>query len=441
MVFPWMAPDGEPIPSWGMMIDHTLRAGIRTDAGISSVGFCVAMLLLAACDDAARTGDASSVNVASLPAAVPIASPAAPGSAEPNLSTAPDGRVLLSWVETVDSTHALRFAVLGDSGWSDPRMIAQGADWFVNWADFPSLIQLDDGTLAAHWLQRAGDGTYAYGVRIARSDDGGATWSAPVTPHRDSTAAEHGFVTLYDAGDGKVGAVWLDGRRYAAGSQEMTLRHATIDTNGELGDDAELDARVCDCCQTSVAQTDNGIVAYYRDRSGDEIRDIAATALTDGEWSHPVRVHADEWRINACPVNGPQADASGSNVALAWFTAPDDSARVNVAFSHDGGLTFDAPVRVDDGAPAGRVDLLLLDDGSAVVSWLERVDGAAEIRLRRVTPAGAYSASSTVSRTSEQRASGFPRMTRSGSMIVLAWTVAEGDVPQVHTAHIDVGGL
>lgn len=411
------------------------------DAGIFALPLGVAMLLVAACDDAARTGDASSADVASLPAAVPLTSPAAPGSGEPNLSTAPDGRVLLSWVEIVDSSHALRFAVLGDSGWSDPRTIAQGADWFVNWADFPSLIQLDDGTLAAHWLQRAGDGTYAYGVRIARSDDGGATWSAPVTPHRDSTAAEHGFVTLYDAGDGKVGAVWLDGRRYAAGSPEMTLRHATIAADGELGGEAELDARVCDCCQTSVAQTDNGIVAYYRDRSGREIRDIAATALVDGAWSQPARVHADEWRINACPVNGPQADARGTDVALAWFTAPDDSARVNVAFSRDGGLTFDAPIRVDDGAPAGRVDLLLLDDRSAVVSWLERVDGAAEIRLRRVAADGSRSAFSTVSRTSEQRASGFPRMTRSGSTIVLAWTAADDDVPQVETARIDVGGL
>lgn len=418
-----------------------LRHTTRLDAGIFAWACSAALLLVAACDDGTRTDDAPSPGVAALPAPAPLTSPAAPGSGEPNLSTAPDGRILLSWVEAVDSSHALRFAVLGDSGWSEARTIAQGSDWFVNWADFPSLIQLRNGDLAAHWLQRSGDGSYAYGVRIARSHDGGATWGAPITPHRDASAAEHGFVTLYDAGDGNVGAVWLDGRKHATGVPEMTLRHATIAADGTLDGEAELDARVCDCCQTSVVQTDKGIVAYYRDRSDDETRDIAATALREHAWTQPMRVHADEWSINACPVNGPQADAQGRNVALAWFAAPNDSGRVTVAFSRDGGLTFDTPVRVDDGAPAGRVDLLLLDDGSAVVSWLERVDGAAEIRLRRVAPDGASSPASTVSRTSEQRASGFPRMTKSGPMIVLAWTVAEGNVSQVRTARIDLGGL
>ncbi|MGH7445651.1 MAG: exo-alpha-sialidase, partial [Longimicrobiales bacterium] len=122
----------------------------------------------------ASCGERAGTAVAALPAAVPIPTPAAPGSGEPNLSTAPDGSVLLSWVEAADGGQALRFAVLGDSGWNEPRTIARGTDWFVNWADFPSLIQLHDGTLAAHWLQRSGDGTYAYGVRIARSQDGGA---------------------------------------------------------------------------------------------------------------------------------------------------------------------------------------------------------------------------------------------------------------------------
>jgi hypothetical protein len=359
--------------------------------------------------------------------------------------------VLLSWIEAADSGHALRFAAWSDAGWSVPRTIARGRDWFVNWADFPSLIQLRDGTLAAHWLQRNGDGTYAYGVRIARSLDGGDSWLAPVTPHRDESPAEHGFVSLYDAGNGAVGAVWLDGRRYAAGREEMTLRHTTIAADGTLGPETGIDARVCDCCQTSIARTSAGLAVFYRDRSESEIRDIATVALAGGAWSEPRRVHADDWHIEACPVNGPKADARGNDVVLAWFTAPADEPRVNVAFSTDGGRTFGEPVRVDDGLPAGRVDVVLLDDGSAVVSWLERVEGAAEIRLRRVAPAGARSAFTTLTRTGAERASGFPRMTRSGSTLVLAWTApaAEGGgaghagraASQVHTARIELPPL
>jgi hypothetical protein len=115
------------------------------------------------------------------PAAVDsIASPAAAGSGEPNLAVSPDGRVYMSWLEPVaDSGHALRFAVHDGSRWSASRTIRAGRDFFVNWADFPSLEVLSEGHLVAHWLQRSGSGSYAYGVRIAQSRDGGRTWSTP----------------------------------------------------------------------------------------------------------------------------------------------------------------------------------------------------------------------------------------------------------------------
>ncbi|MCH8961398.1 MAG: hypothetical protein IH820_08765 [Bacteroidetes bacterium] len=73
-----------------------------------------------------------------------IESPAAPGSGEPNLHTSADGDVFLSWVEPgAETRHALRFARLEDEAWSAPQTIAEGDDWFVNWADFPSLVALD----------------------------------------------------------------------------------------------------------------------------------------------------------------------------------------------------------------------------------------------------------------------------------------------------------
>lgn len=380
--------------------------------------------ILAACLPAAACETESFETPAALQEPVMLPSPAGPGSAEPSLSTSADGKVLLSWIEPSNDAHSLRFSVLEADAWSEPRTIASGTDWFVNWADFPSLIQLSDSTLVAHWLQRNGDGTYAYGVRIARSHDGGMTWGAAVTPHDDSPA-EHGFVTLYDAGAGDVGAVWLDGRNYAEGVEVMTLRHATIAPDGTLDDEHEIDARVCDCCQTAIAQSEGRLVVFYRDRSEQELRDISMVARENEGWSAPATLHADNWQIDACPVNGPQADARGSHVVIAWFTAPDDDPRVNVAFSSDAGRTFGPPVRVDDGAPAGRVDVLLGADGSAIVSWLERVDGTAEVRLRRVSPEGRMAPPLTVTRTGADRATGFPRMALSDSAVVLAWTATE----------------
>ncbi|HEX7241710.1 MAG TPA: sialidase family protein [Longimicrobiaceae bacterium] len=393
---------------------------------------------------------------ASAPAALgapgELPSPATPGSAEPNLAAGEDGRVYLSWVEPgPDSTHALRFATLEGERWSAPRTVASGRDWFVNWADFPMLAVLPDGRLAAHWLQRSGKGRYAYDVRIARSSDGGATWTPGVVPHRDGTESEHGFVSLWAEGGDSVGAAWLDGRKYAAagegeggdgehGGGEMMVMSAVLGPDGAPGPEASLDARACDCCQTGVASTSRGPLLVYRDRSPDEIRDVYVTRRVDGRWTEPRPVHADGWKIPACPVNGPQASARGERVAVAWFTGARDTARVLVAFSSDAGATFGAPVRVDDGAPAGRVDVELLDDGAALVSWIERTGGeAAEVRARRVAAGGARGPAVTVTSTSGERASGFPRMARGRGGVVFAWT-EPGKPSRVRTARLAPGG-
>ena len=55
------------------------------------------------------------------------------------------------------------------------------------------------------------------------------------------------------------------------------LRYATFDRNWKQTADAPLNLRVCDCCQTAVAGTTDGIVTAFRDRSDKEIRDIAVS--------------------------------------------------------------------------------------------------------------------------------------------------------------------
>ncbi len=401
--------------------------------------FAGSLFLLMGCE--------AEVGPESTPALQPrqLESPAAPGSAEPNLSATADGNVLLSWLEpAADSAHALRYAVLEGSEWSEPRTIASGSDWFVNWADFPSVVSLPGGRLAAHWLQLAEGGEgYEYGVRIAQSTDGGVTWSDPVQPHRDSARAEHGFVSLFAAGGDSLGAVWLDGREYTegyGGTDEMTLVYTTMAADGSMGAERLLDGRICDCCQTSAAQAASGPVVVYRDRTDDEIRDIYITRLVNSGWTEGQPVHRDGWEIAACPVNGPSVSADGEQVAVAWFTAAQDTTRVRVAFSSDGGETFGAPIRVDEGDPAGRVDVELLETGDALVTWIERTGGdAAEVKARRVSADGTLGTSGTVARSTGARASGFPQMVRTGDRVVFAWT-EPGNPSQVHVVAADLGG-
>jgi hypothetical protein len=285
---------------------------------------------------------------------------------------------------------------------------------------------LDANRLAVHWLQRAGRGSYAYGVRIAQSGDGGRTWSAPIMPHRDSSLQEHGFVAMWNDG-GKLGAAWLDGRKRTGeghdAANEMMLASTTVAANGTLGTESRLDERTCDCCQNSAAVTSSGPIVVYRDRSADEIRDIHVTRRVNGKWLPGRPVYADNWKIAACPVNGPAVAARGANVAVAWFTAPNDSGRVKLAFSRDAGASFAAPIRIDDGSPAGRVDVALLPDGDALVTWIERIGGdTAAVRIRRVGPNGRIGGAITIAASSAARASGFPRMVVSGDRVVFAWT-------------------
>lgn len=359
-----------------------------------------------------------------------ISSPAPPGSAQPNLVAAGE-RVYLSWLEPQGEEHALRLAVRESGSWSEPRSVARGPNFFVNWADFPSVAVLPGGTLAAHWLVRSGPRSYDYDVHIALSRDGGDSWTQPVVPHRDGTHSEHGFVSLFPAPQGDLAAVWLDGRETVAGGDgndghgsggSMTLRYATLTAAGTLGPEVLLDDRTCECCQTAAAVTSRGAVVVYRDRSPEEIRDIYLVRQTGGGWSQPQPVHRDGWEITGCPVNGPAVAAAGEQVAVAWFTAAQEIPRVQVAFSDDAGASFESPIRVDDGDPAGRAAVVLLDDGSALVSWLERIGDDAAVRVRRVPRHGESAPAVTIAASSAVRASGFPRMLRVGDEVIFAWT-------------------
>ena len=373
-----------------------------------------------------------------------VVSPAAPRSGEPNLVRGDDGKVYLSWIEHDGEEATLRFSVWEGSAWSKSRTVASGKNWFVNWADFPSLAVLADGTLAAHWLSKSGRGTYSYDVRVAISRDAGSTWSAPITPHRDGTKTEHGFVSLVPLSADQFGLFWLDGRQMKGEHDEdggdMTLRHTTLGVDGRLGEEVLVDGRVCECCQTSATRLDDGsALVVYRDRSSDEVRDIGRVRIKKGKPSRPRIVFQDRWKIDGCPVNGPAIASRGPIVAVAWFTmGHDEKGRVQLAWSTDSGETFDAPLTVDDGRPLGRVDLLLLDAETALVSWLAETDDDADIRLCRLRRGVDPEPSVRLVPTRRSRASGFPCMERTGDRIIVAWTDAV-DPPRVRTVLLSVG--
>jgi hypothetical protein len=359
----------------------------------------------------------------------PLASPAGANSSAPQLTVEGD-RAILSWIERSGKQAALKFAERTATGWTDARVVTSDEHLMVNSADVPSVRALPDGTLVAHWMEENGPDPEAYDLRIAWSTDG-RSWSAPVAPNRDKTISQHGFGSLFPLAGGGTGLVWLDGRATRGDEGDMQLRAAIFDKRHKPLSDTVIDSRVCECCPTSVALTADGPIAAFRNRSAGEIRDIYVTRLAAGRWTMPIPVHRDNFKIKGCPVNGPSIAARGRDVVVAWFTAPKDVNRSYLAFSHDGGRTFGAPIRADDVESLGRVVVALKKDGSAIVGWVESAGQMPQFSIRHVEPSGTRSPAVVVANQSGTR---YPRMALVRDEVVLAWTESEQESSRVKTA-------
>lgn len=371
-----------------------------------------------------------------------LAAPVDAESGQPQLHAGGD-TLRLSWVTPdSDTTHALRYAAFDGDTWGPVRTAAAGADWFVNWADVPSVRTLPDGRKAAHYLVSNGPNIFAYDVRITQTDAAG-NWQEAITPHHDGTQTEHGFVSMLPW-QGNLMAVWLDGREmnldaddaHDHGSGAMTLRAGLLDADGTVHESYLIDDHVCECCPTSGVETEDGLLIAYRDRTEDNIRNISLARYDGDGWSAPYTLNDDGWRLDGCPVNGPSLAADGETVVASWFTAAGNEPRVYAAFSDDGGRTFGDPIVMDDDRPNGQVSAVLLRGDQALIGWHARTDNGDAYMVRRVTPAAATGPARVVVDAMPAVRAGIPRMVRFGDDLFLAWTAAADDARHVTIARL-----
>lgn len=369
-------------------------------------------------------------------------SPAEKGSSFPYLFGGSD-KTLLSWIENVgDSLTLLKYSELKENAWQPARDIARGTDWFVNWADFPAIAE-QNGHMLSHNLQKSSSGTYSYDVKLNVLPKGESNWQTKLPLHTDNTPTEHGFVALLPFNESSFFVTWLDGRNTAQGGEHgehgtMTLRAAEVSANREQFGETELDARTCDCCQTTAAITKNGPVVLYRDRSEDEVRDISIVRYVNEKWTAPRTIHNDNWQIKGCPVNGPKAEVLGNTLAVAWFTAAGEIPKVKVIFSADGGESFDKAITLNEGRTLGRVDVALIDHDTAAVSYMEMDVETAQLKVVKVKRSGVISKPLVISEMDAARSSGFPQMELVDDKLFFAWTdVSEVD-PTIKMVYVRV---
>lgn len=348
--------------------------------------------------------------------------PAGEGSRATNLANTASGEVVLSYLEPVDASMELRYTVLAKGRWSEPKTVARGEDWFVSWADIPSVVPLTESLWAAHWRVASAADALSYNTAMSMSTDGGRSWQPAILLNTDTTPTEHGFVSVYALGE-DVGAIWLDGRAYTAeGSpgqlEGVQLRAVTMKLTNSRGDEVVVDELVCDCCQTDAAISKDGPVIVYRDRSENEVRDIYFARHIDGKWNPGRAIASDGWKINGCPINGPVIDAAGEQLAIAWYTAL-PMPNVQIVFSEDGGASFGGPIKLSATQPLGRVDVVLLPGGSAAVSWLEQSN---RLMFQHVSPGGEADSPKEVAAVDIGGSSGFPKMVYHDGKLIFSWT-------------------
>lgn len=370
--------------------------------------------------------------------------PAGEAAAEPFVASDRTGGFVLTWLEHADTTASLHFARIDRDGKVHGQGIiahsAPNQNWFINWADFPGLVVLDNGDWVSFWLQESGLAPYAYDVWLTRSADHGRSWSEPLLLNRDSTQSEHGFVTLVPAGEDRVLALWLDGRNtvvpeaseeepapahHAGTGGAMSLRSAVLDGQGRVNWETEVDNRTCDCCSTDAVRLDEKVMVVYRDRSETEIRDIRfSLGQAEGAWSDPQLVHADNWQISACPVNGPALASSGNQVLTVWTTMRNDDLLVRAALGSKAG--FGAAQDIESGPRVqGRVDAAAWGEQAFLLTWMGQSDAHAAdsaIKLAEMDFQGTLHGPSTIAELPSGRNTGFPRIASFGKVALLAWT-------------------
>lgn len=354
----------------------------------------------------------------------------------PYFAQGPAGEVLLSWIDPLGDAakpagHALRWSRYTGSGWSAPETVATGNNWFVNWADFPALNALPDGTLLAHWLDRSGQGgRYGYGIRVARRDAKQGTWREV---HAVNLAASTDYAGFLSFVPGEAMAVFLapppaaqqhnqSGDPADHGSHEehrKTVRF--VDLKNAKPVEVEMDADACTCCPTTVVRTPRGLVAAFRDHLPGEIRDISVTRYSNGKWSTPKPVANDGWEINGCPTDGPSLAADGKHVALAWLTRAKGQARVQIALSQDSAVTFSTPLQVDAGNPLGRPAVVRLNAEAWLVTWLEKAASGSLLQARRIGRNGVPGPVATIAKVPGARASGMPKVAVAQGQVLFAW--------------------
>lgn len=233
----------------------------------------------------------------------------------------------------------------------------------------PKLLVKPDGTYVLVYTKRNLDAEamYASAVYYTQSFDKGINWTEAKLIHSDvNPENSHSFPETVLLPDGEVMAVWLDGRHKLPYSEMYMAK-----TQGKegFGEDTMIAEPSCQCCKIDLfVDEDETLHLTYRAILEGGIRDIIHLTSTDNgtSFSQPNLVSEDNWKINACPHNGPSVTKYGSEFSAIWLTGGNEKPGVYFASSSDNGNSFDKGIKLTDSAKHLYLASL---QGSVIAVW------------------------------------------------------------------------
>jgi hypothetical protein len=348
-----------------------------------------------------------------------------------NTAFAPDGSL---WVVGVDQGRQLWLRRSADDGrtWSAPQLIDSADDQIAAEGDSrPSIAFGPRGQVVVSWTKPLAR-PYTGDIRMARSSDGGASFSAPFTVHADRQVITHRFQSVGFDAQGVLHTLWIDKRdgevaRAASGGRRdayvgaAIYRNESLDGGATFGPDLKVAEHSCECCRIALAPAPGGRLAALWRHVFDGERDHAFELI--GTSAEPVRASQDGWKLDVCPHHGPGlAPAAPGGYHAVWFGERAGQPGVRYGRLDATGRPQGAAQRLPDAA-AEHADVISQGARVAVVwrsfdgeryhlrAWLSKDDGAS-FDLRELA--------------STARDNDHPRLAAAGGRLVAVWRTEDG---------------
>ncbi len=305
----------------------------------------------------------------------------------PAVTVARDGQALVAWIAQQGHTNNVYVARPSPNGARPVRVNPEGLS-AESMHQAPGVASGSKGEIYVSWSseKRKPEGVlFASDLQLSRSLDGGQRFERPLRIN-DDRPISHSFDGLAAGADGTVYLGWIDARE--GGNQPRTFLARIGDRGSRVDHVVKLDpGETCVCCRVDVAATDGLVAVLWRKVLPGDIRDMVLGLSRDGgrSFAGPTLVHADGWKIAACPHRGGRAalDARGT-IYVAWYTeGQDETPRVLFTTSTDG-RAFEAPrpITVAAGAVPDHVRLAVNHQGAIAIVWEDSTAVRRRIRLR-----------------------------------------------------------